>query len=77
GRLAQPPGGHDMRRAVRPGDALAHLNGIVQVVQLAGAVRATANVWVLRPPAGTLFESGIHACAGALQRPLADAVKLA
>ncbi|MBO7803820.1 hypothetical protein [Burkholderia pseudomallei] len=62
---------------MRHGDALAHLIGIVQVVQIAGAVRATANVLVLRPPAGTLFESGIHACPGALQRPLAEAVKLA
>ncbi|WP_370543815.1 hypothetical protein [Burkholderia pseudomallei] len=62
GSLGQPAGGHDMRRALRHGDALAHLIGIVQVVQIAGAVRATANVLVLRPPAGTLFESGIHAC---------------
>ncbi|MCS0464267.1 hypothetical protein LV178_01985, partial [Burkholderia mallei] len=77
GSLGQPAGGHDMRRALRHGDALAHLIGIVQVVQIAGAVRATANVLVLRPPAGTLFESGIHACPGALQRPLAEAVKLA
>lgn len=46
-----------MRRALRHGDALAHLIGIVQVVQIAGAVRATANVLVLRPPAGTLLKA--------------------
>ncbi|WP_156440103.1 hypothetical protein [Burkholderia savannae] len=59
GNLGQPSGGHDMQRALRHGDALAHLIGIVQVVQIAEAVHATANVLVLRPPAGTLFDNGI------------------
>ncbi|MDN7671865.1 hypothetical protein QZM22_04840 [Burkholderia oklahomensis] len=62
GSLGQPAGGHEMQRALRHGDALAHLIGIVQVVQIAGAVHATANVLVLRPPAGTLFDSSIHPC---------------
>lgn len=62
GSLGQPAGGHEMQRALRHGDALAHLIGIVQVIQIAGAVHATANVLVLRPPAGTLFGSRIHTC---------------
>ncbi|KST73684.1 hypothetical protein [Burkholderia humptydooensis] len=77
GSLGQPAGGHDLRRALRHGDALAHLIGIVQVVQIAGAVHATANVLVLRPPAGTLFDSGIHARSSATKRPLVATVKRA
>ncbi|AHI71943.1 putative membrane protein [Burkholderia thailandensis USAMRU Malaysia  len=78
GSLGQPAGGHDMQRALRHGDALAHVIGIVQVVQIAGAVHATANVLVLRPPAGTLFDNRIHACRStAAKCPRVAAAKLA
>ncbi|MCZ2894003.1 hypothetical protein [Burkholderia thailandensis] len=78
GSLGQPAGGHDMQRALRHGDALAHVIGIVQVVQIAGAVHATANVLVLRPPAGTLFDNRIHACRStAAECPRVAAAKLA
>lgn len=36
-------------------DAFKNVNGIVQINQTAGAGNATANSFVLRPPAGTLF----------------------
>ena len=43
-------------RAVRIGnDVLKNASGIAQINQTAGAGNATANSFVLRPPAGTFF----------------------
>ncbi|MGU7772407.1 hypothetical protein ACV229_19815 [Burkholderia sp. MR1-5-21] len=50
-----PVGGRVMPEASISGDAFKHISGIVQVNQTSGAGNATANSFVLRPPAGTLF----------------------
>ncbi|CAN0619434.1 conserved exported protein of unknown function [Burkholderia multivorans] len=55
GGLGVPVGGRDMPEASISGDAFKHISGIVQVNQTSGAGNATANSFVLRPPAGTLF----------------------
>jgi hypothetical protein len=44
-----------VREASISSDAFKNVNGIVQINQTAGAGNATANSFVLRPPAGTLF----------------------
>ncbi len=44
-----------VREASISGDAFKNVTGIVQINQTAGAGNATANSFVLRPPAGTLF----------------------
>ncbi|WP_341314689.1 hypothetical protein WN982_05125 [Paraburkholderia sp. IMGN_8] len=46
---------HSVREANISSDAFRNVNGIVQINQTAGAGNATANSFVLRPPAGTLF----------------------
>jgi hypothetical protein len=43
------------REARISSDAFRNVNGIVQINQAAGAGNATANSFVLRPPAGTFF----------------------
>ena len=53
--LGQPVGAHDARGAVISNNAFKNVSGIVQVNQTAGAGNATANSFVLRPPAGTFF----------------------
>jgi hypothetical protein len=60
--MAANNGGHGRAVAVQgareasiSGDAFRSVNGIVQINQTAGAGNATANSFVLRPPAGTLF----------------------
>ncbi|WP_323118555.1 hypothetical protein [Burkholderia alba] len=55
GSLGLPAGGQDMQGVSISGDAFKHISGIVQVNQTAGAGNATANSFVLRPPAGTFF----------------------
>ncbi|MFC0398681.1 hypothetical protein [Paraburkholderia rhizosphaerae] len=55
GGLARPNGVHDAREATLSNEAFKNVNGIVQINQTAGAGNATANSFVLRPPAGTLF----------------------
>ncbi|MFC0693051.1 hypothetical protein [Paraburkholderia humisilvae] len=55
GGLARPNGVHDAREATISNEAFKNVNGIVQINQTAGAGNATANSFVLRPPAGTLF----------------------
>ncbi|HEY3599800.1 MAG TPA: hypothetical protein VGL08_20070 [Paraburkholderia sp.] len=55
GSLGRANGVHDVREASISNDAFKNVNGIVQVNQTAGAGNATANSFVLRPPAGTLF----------------------
>ncbi|MBN3767398.1 hypothetical protein [Burkholderia sp. Ac-20365] len=52
GRAVAPQG---VREASISSDAFRNVNGIVQINQTAGAGNATANSFVLRPPAGTLF----------------------
>ena len=52
GRAVAPQG---VREASISSDAFKNVNGIVQINQTAGAGNATANSFVLRPPAGTLF----------------------
>jgi len=54
------PAGHDnlndqFRTASISGDAFRGASGVVQVNQSAGIGNVTANVFVLRPPAGTSF----------------------
>ncbi|WJF91036.1 hypothetical protein QS306_05125 [Paraburkholderia bonniea] len=44
-----------VREAAISNDAFKNVSGIVQINQTAGAGNATANSFVLRPPAGTLF----------------------
>ncbi|HWX12210.1 MAG TPA: hypothetical protein VNZ04_09475, partial [Trinickia sp.] len=44
-----------VREASIGNDAFKHASGIVQINQSAGAGNATANSFVLRPPAGTFF----------------------
>jgi hypothetical protein len=46
---------HGVREASISSDAFRNANGIVQINQAAGAGNATANSFVLRPPAGTFF----------------------
>ncbi|RKP52760.1 hypothetical protein D7S89_00115 [Trinickia fusca] len=46
---------HDARQARIDANAFTHASGIVQINQTAGAGNATANSFVLRPPAGTFF----------------------
>ncbi|HVE09664.1 MAG TPA: hypothetical protein VNE00_20585 [Paraburkholderia sp.] len=55
GGLAQSNGVHDVREATISNEAFRNVNGVVQINQTAGAGNATANSFVLRPPAGTLF----------------------
>ncbi len=55
GGLGRANGVHDVREAAISSDAFKNVNGIVQINQTAGAGNATANSFVLRPPAGTLF----------------------
>ncbi|WP_233850785.1 hypothetical protein [Paraburkholderia sp. HD33-4] len=46
---------HGVREASISSDAFRNASGIVQINQAAGAGNATANSFVLRPPAGTFF----------------------
>ncbi|MGF6604160.1 hypothetical protein P3T23_008915 [Paraburkholderia sp. GAS448] len=46
---------HGIREASISSEAFRNASGIVQINQAAGAGNATANSFVLRPPAGTLF----------------------
>lgn len=55
GSLGQSNGVHSVREANISNDAFKNVNGIVQINQTAGAGNTTANSFVLRPPAGTLF----------------------
>jgi len=55
GSLGQSIGVHSVREANISNDAFRNVNGIVQINQTAGAGNATANSFVLRPPAGTFF----------------------
>lgn len=48
-------GVHSVREASISSDAFKNVSGIVQINQTAGAGNATANSFVLRPPAGTFF----------------------
>ncbi|ACD17352.1 hypothetical protein [Paraburkholderia phytofirmans] len=55
GGLGQSAGIHSVREATISDDAFRNISGIVQINQTAGAGNATANSFVLRPPAGTFF----------------------
>ncbi|RDK01206.1 hypothetical protein [Paraburkholderia lacunae] len=55
GGPGQAIGVHSVREANISSDAFKNVNGIVQINQTAGAGNATANSFVLRPPAGTFF----------------------
>jgi hypothetical protein len=55
GGLGQSIGVHGVREASISSDAFKNVSGIVQINQTAGAGNATANSFVLRPPAGTFF----------------------
>jgi hypothetical protein len=55
GGPGQSIGVHGVREANISSDAFRNVNGIVQINQTAGAGNATANSFVLRPPAGTFF----------------------
>ncbi|NML29505.1 hypothetical protein HHL14_01440 [Paraburkholderia sp. G-4-1-8] len=55
GSLGPSSTAHGMREANISNQAFRNANGIVQVNQAAGAGNATANSFVLRPPAGTFF----------------------
>ncbi|WP_429302975.1 hypothetical protein [Paraburkholderia sp. GAS199] len=55
GGLGQSIGVHSVREANISSDAFRNASGIVQINQTAGAGNATANSFVLRPPAGTFF----------------------
>ncbi|MDE1183639.1 hypothetical protein [Paraburkholderia sp.] len=55
GSQGQPLGVHNVREANISNDAFKNVSGIVQINQTAGAGNATANSFVLRPPAGTFF----------------------
>ncbi|HZZ11228.1 MAG TPA: hypothetical protein VFE79_11115 [Paraburkholderia sp.] len=55
GSLGQPSGAYGVREANISGNAFKNVSGIVQINQTAGAGNATANSFVLRPPAGTFF----------------------
>jgi hypothetical protein len=55
GSQGQTVGVQTVREATISADAFRNVTGIVQINQTAGAGNATANSFVLRPPAGTLF----------------------
>ncbi|MFM0337903.1 hypothetical protein [Paraburkholderia fungorum] len=55
GSPGQSSGVHGVREASISNDAFRNVSGIVQINQTAGAGNATANSFVLRPPAGTFF----------------------
>jgi hypothetical protein len=55
GSLGQSNAIHGVREASISNDAFRNATGIVQINQAAGAGNATANSFVLRPPAGTFF----------------------
>lgn len=55
GSQGQSIGVHGVREANISSDAFKNVSGIVQINQTAGAGNATANSFVLRPPAGTFF----------------------
>ncbi|OAJ57624.1 hypothetical protein A6V36_03850 [Paraburkholderia ginsengiterrae] len=55
GSQGQSFGLHSVREANISSDAFKNVSGIVQINQTAGAGNATANSFVLRPPAGTFF----------------------
>jgi hypothetical protein len=55
GGQGQSIGVHSVREATISSDAFKNVSGIVQINQTAGAGNATANSFVLRPPAGTFF----------------------
>ncbi|KXU88625.1 hypothetical protein CI15_11850 [Paraburkholderia monticola] len=55
GSLGQSNAIHGVREASISSDAFRNASGIVQINQAAGAGNATANSFVLRPPAGTFF----------------------
>ncbi|KGD42045.1 hypothetical protein [Burkholderia pseudomallei] len=55
GGLRQWAGARDMRQVSIGNSAFKNVSGVVQVNQTAGAGNATANSFVLRPPAGTFF----------------------
>jgi hypothetical protein len=55
GGPGQSIGVQSVREANISSDAFKNVSGIVQINQTAGAGNATANSFVLRPPAGTLF----------------------
>ncbi|MEZ0601419.1 hypothetical protein ACAX43_04575 [Paraburkholderia sp. IW21] len=55
GGPGQSIGVHSVREANISSDAFRNVSGIVQINQTAGAGNATANSFVLRPPAGTFF----------------------
>jgi hypothetical protein len=55
GGPGQSIGVHGVREASISSDAFKNVSGIVQINQTAGAGNATANSFVLRPPAGTFF----------------------
>ena len=55
GSPGQSSGVHGVREANISNDAFRNVSGIVQINQTAGAGNATANSFVLRPPAGTFF----------------------
>ncbi|WP_233831502.1 hypothetical protein [Paraburkholderia sp. ZP32-5] len=55
GSLGQSSSIRDVREANISSNAFRNATGIVQINQAAGAGNATANSFVLRPPAGTFF----------------------
>ena len=55
GSLGQSIGDKSVREANISTEAFKNVSGIVQINQAAGAGNATANSFVLRPPAGTFF----------------------
>jgi hypothetical protein len=55
GGLGQSSGVNSVREANISNEAFKNVSGIVQINQAAGAGNATANSFVLRPPAGTFF----------------------
>lgn len=55
GGSGQSIGVQGVREVSISNDAFKNVSGIVQINQTAGAGNATANSFVLRPPAGTLF----------------------
>ncbi|RFU46732.1 hypothetical protein [Paraburkholderia sp. DHOC27] len=55
GGLGQSIGVNSVREANISNEAFKNVSGIVQINQAAGAGNATANSFVLRPPAGTSF----------------------
>jgi hypothetical protein len=55
GRLDQSATGRGVREVSIGNGAFSNVSGIAQINQTAGVGNATANSFVLRPPAGTLF----------------------